>query len=192
MTMQRESDPPSGSPIDEKAAPGRVGCDCDPSVMPHRDTVCRDEFAVVTLSIIRFVAAAYATSEAACWEAAFQFADETVGTEDGALLVARVATLVRAVRRSLNRELACLPSPCNRLTVDEKRLILLIQANLGEDPGERSTTASALVNVGQQAEILQAAKMISDLSPRPAMARPRWALNRRSHVAKAHGLGRAI
>jgi hypothetical protein len=142
----------------------------DSALMTHRDTICKDDFARVTLSVIRYIAAAYATSDAVCWEAAFQFVDDAIDQEDGPFLIARVATLVRAVRRSLNRKLDCLPASCNRLTFEERRLLLLIEAARRKDETELAMAATTLGANEHRAAALRAAKMIGNLSQWPVTA----------------------
>ena len=63
-----------------------------------------DRFAMLFLSLARFVGAAYATDEAGCWEAAHRCADDAVGPIEGPLFVARAAALVRAIRRYRDRD----------------------------------------------------------------------------------------
>jgi hypothetical protein len=172
MTVQTKIDTRTARPLGNPPA-----CDCvdrggDPGVMLHRHTVCKDEFATAALSIIRFIAAAYATSDAACWEAAFAFAEGAVGAENGPLLVARTAALVRLIRRSRNRDLCCLPSPCNRLTVEEKQIMMLVDAARRDDRTQLAATSSMVVDVAHQTEASRAASMIGDLLRRSALTMP--------------------
>jgi hypothetical protein len=115
MSVQRQLSMLDASPIDQRTALEGFLVGCASTPMPHRDMVCPDTFAATCLSVLRFVAAAYATGETACWEAAFQLADRAVDTENGPVLVARITTLVRILRRAGRHELACLPASCNRL-----------------------------------------------------------------------------
>ena len=52
--------------------------------------VCRDEMEALALSVTRFVAAGYMTSDVACWDAAYDAADGVIGPAEGAQLIARL------------------------------------------------------------------------------------------------------
>jgi hypothetical protein len=183
MSVQRQLSILHASPIDQRTALEGMSVGCTSTRMPHRDTVCADGFAATCLSLLRFVAAGYATGEAACWEAAFQLADQAVDAENGPLLVARIATLVRILRRAGVDELACLPAPCNRLTVEEERVILLIEAARQDDHHRLTTALSAVVKPEHHAEAARAAALISDVSLNPALAH----LHRSPSVATTMG-----
>ncbi len=79
---------------------------------------------------LRFVAAADDTGDAACWDAAFERAEAEFGPRDGALLVARAAALLRALRRD-GSDLRFLPPPCRRLSAGEAGLLAALRARLG-------------------------------------------------------------
>lgn len=183
MSVQRQLSLLDASPIDQRTALERFPVGCTATPMPHWDTVCPDAFAATCLSVLRFVAAAYTTGEAACWETAFQLADRAVDTENGPILVARIASLVRILRRAGTDELACLPAPCNRLTIGEERLILLIQAARGNDRRQLTVGVSAAVTSEYHAEATRAVELISELSADAALAH----LHRSTSVATAVG-----
>ena len=134
--------------------------------LPHRDIACRDEFAAVALSLLRFIGAAYVTGDAGCWEAAYRFADDAAGAAEGPLLVARAAALVRVLRRCRDRDLVYLPSSCNRLSAEEAQLMVLIEAARRGSPVELEIAVSALVETGHGAEAIRAANALADLSRR--------------------------
>ena len=73
-------------------------CPLQAALATRPDVESYDDFCRVTLSLLRFIAAAYATGASDCWEAAYRFADEAPGIADSPLLVARVAALVRILR----------------------------------------------------------------------------------------------
>src|ERR1700735_4411931 len=68
-----------------------------------------DRFAMLFLSLPRFVGAAYATDAAGCWEAAHGCACDPVRPIEGPLSVARGAGLVRAIRRYRDRDFTYWP-----------------------------------------------------------------------------------
>ena len=95
-----------------------------------------DDFGRVTLSLFRFIAAAYATGASDCWEAAYRFADEAPGITDSPLLVSRVAALVRILRSGRPCELCFMPPSCRRLSQDEAELMRLLAVARRNQPGE--------------------------------------------------------
>lgn len=95
-----------------------------------------DEFCRVTLSLFRFIGAAYATGASDCWEAAYRFADEAPGIADSPLLVARAAALVRILRGGRPCELCFMPPSCRRLSKDEAELMRLLAVARRKQPGE--------------------------------------------------------
>ena len=86
-----------GSAPVETAGQPRL-CPLQAALATRPDVESYDDFCRVTLSLLRFIAAAYATGASDCWEAAYRFADEAPGIADSPLLVARVAALVRILR----------------------------------------------------------------------------------------------
>lgn len=171
MAVQGALAASSASPLEVDTPPDFFKCDCDAKALSHRDVVCRDEFATVALSLLRFIGAAYTTGDSGCWEAAYRLADDRAGTSDGPLLVARAAALARVIRHCRDRDLAYLPSSCNRLSIEEAQLMVLIEAARNGDPAELSIAVSRLAEIEHRAETIRAAIALADLSRRPAMRR---------------------
>ncbi len=171
----------TASALDTRTSSSPSNCDCKARALFHRDIACRDEFAAVTLSLLRLIGAAYATAmlvagrrpiiwlttapapaQAHCW-----------------LLVQR--GLARMIRRCRDDDVVYLPSSCNRLSADEAQLMRLIEAARLGDPVELATAVSGLVGTGHESETIRAANALADLSRRPAThtgAAPRRARSR--------------
>jgi hypothetical protein len=109
------------------------------------DVESYDDFCRVTLSLLRFIAAAYATGASDCWEAAYRFADEAPGIADSPLLVARVAALVRILRSGRPCQLCFMPPSCRRLSKDETELMRLLAVARGNQPGELESAVCQFV-----------------------------------------------
>ena len=109
-----------------------------------------DDFGRVTLSLFRFIAAAYATGASDCWEAAYRFADEAPGITDSPLLVARVAALVRILRSGRPCQLCFMPPSCRRLSKDEAELMRLLAVARSEQPGELGSVVCQFVGSGNE------------------------------------------
>jgi hypothetical protein len=133
MSIQRKINPLDATPIESNTTFARLALDERSPTKLDRGKSAHNEFSTAVLSVLRFIAAAYATGEAECWEAAFRFADNAAG-EDGPLLVARVAALVRAIRR--HHDPICLPPSCSGLSIDERHIMMLI--GLAHDNDRRS------------------------------------------------------
>jgi hypothetical protein len=108
----------------QSGCPEASACRAEPgTLMPHQGA----ERAVMLA--LRFIAAAADTGDAACWDAALDGAEAAFGPRDGALLVARAAALLRAMRRE-GAGLDFLPPPCRRLSADEADLLGAFRARL--------------------------------------------------------------
>jgi hypothetical protein len=137
----------------------------------HRSAIGADRFAALFLSLARFVGAAYATGDADCWEAAHRCAEDVVGPIDGPLFVARAAALVRAIRRHRDHDLAYWPASCNRLSGDEAKLMLLIEAAREADLIALERAAADVLGKRRGARAIhEAASQFADLCRTPAAA----------------------
>jgi hypothetical protein len=88
--------------------------------------VCNDEADILALSVARFVAAGYMTSDVACWNAAFDGAEQLLGPADGCRFVASVVAIVRALRAEREDDWSFMPASCCRVTGHECALVALI------------------------------------------------------------------
>jgi len=120
-------------------------CPLQAALATRPDLESYDDFCRVTLSLLRFIAAAYATGASDCWEAAYRFADEAPGIADSPLLVARVAALVRILRSGRPCQLCFMPPSCRRLSKDETELMRLLAVARGNQPGELESAVCQFV-----------------------------------------------
>lgn len=88
--------------------------------------VCGDEADILALSVARFVAAGYMTSDVACWDAAFDGAEQLLGPAEGGRFVSCVVGIVRALRAERDGEWSFMPASCCRVTGHECALVALI------------------------------------------------------------------
>ena len=88
--------------------------------------VCGDEADILALSVARFVAAGYMTSDVACWNAAFDGAEQLLGATEGCRFVACVVAIVRALRAEREDDWSFMPASCCRVTGHECALVNLI------------------------------------------------------------------
>jgi hypothetical protein len=127
--------------------------------LANRDT--RERFVGLLLYLIRFIGAAYTTGDASCWEEAYRCVENWPEPIDGPLLIARAASLVRAVRCNRACEVCYFPSPCRFLSIDEARLVAFIQAALDAEPAAVETAAWTLCRTAPAAEMLKAASSLT-------------------------------
>lgn len=97
-----------------------------PTPMPRVADVCGDEADILALSVARFVAAGYMTSDVACWDAAFDGAERLLGPAEGGRFVSCVVGIVRALRAERDGEWSFMPASCCRVTGHECALVALI------------------------------------------------------------------
>ena len=88
--------------------------------------VCGDEADILALSVARFVAAGYMTSDVACWNAAFDGAEQLLGPTEGCRFVACVVAIVRALRAEREDDWSFMPASCCRVPGHECALVSLI------------------------------------------------------------------
>ena len=109
--------------------------------MPRVADVCGDDADVLALSVVRFVAAGYMTSDVACWDAAFDGAERLLGVEDGGRLVACAVGIVRALRAERDRDWSFMPATCCRVTGHECALVGLLGRRCRWDDVAREAAA---------------------------------------------------
>ncbi|MGJ3263890.1 MAG: hypothetical protein ACFE0R_11705 [Salinarimonas sp.] len=135
--------------------------------------VCADAAERLVLAIARYVAAARATGETDCIEAAFAEAEAALEPERAGLLVGALAGLVRALEAQAGRPLAVLPASCCRATADEVALVALVAraraGGRGAPEGRVARTAAAAAAlVGPAAGAMGSATGPGEISGRAA------------------------
>jgi len=120
---------------------------CRHDQLPMAADVCADDAAVLALSIARFIASGYATSEVACWDAAYTGAEKLLGEIEGGALVGALTRVMRAMRSERAADWSFMPATCCRITFDEQELVALLQiARLGPE-GRVASAAAQLARV---------------------------------------------
>ncbi len=135
------------------ACPERPACPAGPAATLPRDGAER-----VVILALRFVAAAAETGDAACFDAAFDGAEAAFGPRDGALLVARAAALLRALKRD-EAEWHFLPPPCRALSPGEAHLLAALRRRMtgGRDAGTAPLSDAARAALADLAVPVRAA-----------------------------------
>ncbi|WP_293853687.1 hypothetical protein [uncultured Alsobacter sp.] len=109
---------------------------CPHADRPHVRELCGDAPTLLALSVIRYIASAAMTADAACWDAAFAAAEDALGPVEGPQFVGVMAGLTRALRVERQGDWHFLPATCCRATDDEADLIRALRAAGGD--GERA------------------------------------------------------
>ena len=124
--------------------------------------VCRDEIEALALSVTRFVAAGYMTSDVACWDAAYDAADGVIGPTEGAQLIARLTVVMRAIRAERGADWRFMPAPCCRVTEDERRLIDLLRAGREARWDDVEACAAALAGAPAAPRLAGAVRIVAE------------------------------
>jgi hypothetical protein len=122
----------------------------------HVRQACSGEGDVLALAVTRYIASAYLTGDAVCWEAAHDHAERELGLAQGARLVAAMSAVMRALRAERGGMWTFMPASCCRVTDDELELIrLMALARLG--PGSAIEAGAARLARQPEAPRLAAA-----------------------------------
>lgn len=87
----------------------------------------------VTLDVFRAICEVYTSGSAQPWEIAFKIAEENLGMNDGAVIVARVTTLLRALRSERKIGFSYLSVGCQHVSPDELAVAGLLKAARNHD-----------------------------------------------------------
>ncbi len=101
-------------------------CRTNCSLLPKLSEICADESEVLAITIARFIASGYMTTDVACWDAAHDCAERLLGPVQGARMVASIAVVIRALRREREEDWRFMPANCCRLTKDEQDLVRVL------------------------------------------------------------------
>jgi hypothetical protein len=113
----------------------------DCTALPKLADVCRDDIEILAMSISRFIAAGYMTSDVACWDAGHDLAERKLGPIAGPRLVASMASVIRALRAERIEPWHFMPANCCRVTRDELELVKLL--SLGRTGSKTLINAAA-------------------------------------------------
>ena len=133
--------------------------------MPLITEACRDNAEVLALSVLRFVAAGYMTSDVACWDAAHDGAERLLGPIDGPRLVAAMTGVMRAIRVERQGDWRFMPATCCRVTEDERSLVALVAAARDGATSAQALRDAAAVAIGRPAapRLVTAAREAGDV-----------------------------
>jgi hypothetical protein len=157
-------------------------CRKDHDKLPRLTEICADDAEVLALSVLRFVAAGYMTSDVACWDAAYDGAERLLGVMEGPPLVAAMTRVMRAIRSERQRDWHFMPATCCRVTEDEHQLIALLASARRRHQAEVMARAARLTGLSDAprltAAVSAAAEMLDATQPRlrPATAIPAQAV----------------
>lgn len=150
------------------------------ATMPRVADTCRDEAEILALSVARFVAAGYMTSDVACWEAAFDGAERLLGASEGGRFVAGVVGIIRALRAERDGDWSFMPASCCRLTGQECALVALIGCGRRRDWDDVARAAAEIAERDAAPRLAEAVRTAVDTieaaASRLVPARPRRAV----------------
>lgn len=120
---------------------------------------CTDDISILALSLMRFVAAGYMTSDVAPWETAHDVAESALGAVDGQNFVAAMVGIMRAIRAERAESWPFMPATCCRLTTAEGQLVRLFVAARAGEVRQLAEVAQAIA--GKSAPRLHAAALVA-------------------------------
>jgi hypothetical protein len=126
--------------------------------MPQLRDVCADDAEILAVAVVRYIASGAMTSDAACWDAAFDHADTHLGHHEGAAFVGAMASLMRAIRIERSITWRFLPANCCRLTDDEIDLVALISAARGRRFDELRSIARLITSTTYPERLMESAR----------------------------------
>lgn len=126
--------------------------------MPQLKDVCADEAEILAVAVVRYIASGAMTSDAACWDAAFDHADAHLGHHEGAAFVGAMASLMRAIRIERSVTWRFLPANCCRLTEDEVDLVALVSAARGRRFEELRSIARLITSAAYPERLMESAR----------------------------------
>jgi hypothetical protein len=131
---------------------------------PHRADLGFLPIENLTLDVFRCLCDVYATGSAQPWEIANKIAEDSLGAAEGALLVARVTALLRAVRAERKLGFSYLSIGCQHISPDELAVAGVLKAARARDESamERGLTL-ALDNFQTSARTQFAARALAAL-----------------------------
>jgi hypothetical protein len=143
---------------------------------PDLAEICHDGAERLALSVSRFIAAGYMTSDAACWDAAHACAEEVLGPVAGPRLVAAMASVMRALRVERFEPWSFMPAPCCRATGNEADLVAALQCARRGTPDALCEAACRLTGAQDAprlaAVLKSAADILDSLAPLVGKAKP--------------------
>jgi hypothetical protein len=130
--------------------------------MPLVTEVCPDEAAVLALSVARFVAAGYMTSDVACWDAAYDAVERVLGPDVGPPLIAHLTAVMRAIRAERQADWRFMPATCCRVTEDERCLMDLLQQARDRRWSEVERRAAAFADAPSAPRLVSAVRVAAE------------------------------
>ena len=126
----------SKSEKDASSPNKQSGCDGDPQEcagyaagLPLRKSFGFNPVEDATLDVLRCIGLMYGTGEAGYWDAALDHAEHSFGPLDGPVLVAKVTSLLRAIRAERRGRFSFLSNCCLHICDDELAVMTLLKAS---------------------------------------------------------------
>jgi len=157
MTLKRRPPTPNS-----KQQSGETECCCSDPSLTSIDDLAADPLDVLVLNLSRAICFGYAHEAVGPWDHAISMAEEIYSEDQGAILMAHVATLIRAVRSERNPVFSFMPIGCRRMTYDEECLLRVVQSARRRDGNPERMLLLALVSRVDAHKCLAALKRLAN------------------------------
>jgi hypothetical protein len=118
----------------------------------------------VTIDVLRGLCDVYATGSGEGWDAAHRLCEAEFGLVNGPLLVARVTTVIRALRSERHGNLSYLGFGCQHICPDELAILTLIKSERLDEVSVRDGVIAIVVRNGPARRLtLAATRALADL-----------------------------
>ncbi|MEM9354680.1 MAG: hypothetical protein AAGB04_00575 [Pseudomonadota bacterium] len=121
MTLRKKRKQPTGQ--ESALAKGR----CQHPELPLLSSLGFEEIDILILEILRSLCAGYEQDNLACWERAFDVAEEHLGSVDGPSFVSRCVMLLRALRAERAGGFCYMSTECIHISEAEQDLMKLVR-----------------------------------------------------------------
>ena len=102
------------------------------------------------------------TGDIACWDAAYDAAEDVLGPDDGPQLIARLTAVMRGLRAERQADWRFMPATCCRVTADEESLIELLRFARQARWSDVDARAASLAGVPAAPRLASAVRFVAD------------------------------
>jgi hypothetical protein len=132
---------------------------CQHDALPKVADVCPDNASVLALSVTRFIAAGYMTGDVACWDAAYNSAEQVQGVEEAPAFLATMIGVMRAIRAERAADWSFMPAACCRVTLHEQDLMDLLALSRSAPAADLPRQAARLAGVAAAPRLTRAPRL---------------------------------
>ncbi|MEO0620052.1 MAG: hypothetical protein AAFZ01_12345, partial [Pseudomonadota bacterium] len=150
---------------------GSDDCACDEN-LPTIAEMGYSPFQHLVLVVCRGVCRGYLTEDVSEWDEVYTISEQHLGLVDGPLLASACISLLRGVRGDRRGTFNFRPIGCKHVSVDEMRLMRVVNAFQARPDGQHRTVVAELVCNPQPFRTVLAARALANFAHEKAAASP--------------------